>query len=211
MSSYVCVLCKRQHYNFSPWCTQCLLEISEKELNTKDLDIKNKKTTPSIKQDKQQIENETGLKTSKKNESAQDKITQTTKSIEISSELREQKRTEKESAKMLESPTKEISNQESKELANIKTELIPSDPSLEASPNLNKELSRSINFLTGLETELFQTMQSLRSQQPDVAVRLYDPERAQTAIECAKQIINSKRMKLDLFKFAKEVINENSK
>lgn len=211
MSSYVCVLCKRQHYNFSPWCTQCLLEISEKELNTKDLDIKNKKTTPSIKQDKQQIENETGLKTSKKNESAQDKITQTTKSIEISSELREQKRTEKESEKMLESPIKEISKQESRELASIKTELIPQESSLEPFMNLSKELSHSVNSLTNLETELFQTMKGLRSSQPDITVKLYDPERVQSALECAKQIINSKRMKLDLFKFAKELLNENNK
>lgn len=205
MKTYICKSCRKPHFDFNPWCELCLSEMLEKEPNTKDSDIKNDKKTLNIKQDKRQTENETDLKTLKKSESTLETTTQNTKNIETNNELRMPKRTEKESEQMLESPTKEINKQESKELVSTKTELIPPDPSQDTSPNLNRELSHSINFLTGLETELFQTMQSLRSQQPDVAVRLYDPERAQTAIECAKQIINSKRMKLDLFKFAKEV------
>lgn len=129
----------------------------------------------------------------------------------ISQGMREQRKIEKESEKMLESPIKEISKQESRELASTKTELIPQESSLEPFMNLSKELSHSVNSLTNLETELFQTMKGLRSSQPDTAVKLYDPERVQSALECAKQIINSKRMKLDLFKFTKELSNGNNK
>ena len=205
MKTYICKSCRKPHFDFNPWCELCLSEMLEKEPNTKDSDIKNDKKTLNIKQDKRQTENETDLKTLKKRESALETTTQNTKNIETNNELRMPKRTEKESEQMLENHITTTSQKEYTELANTKTELIPLDPSQEPFVNLSKELSHSLNSLTNLETELFQTMKGLRSSQPDTAVKLYDPERVQTALECAKQIINSKRMKLDLFKFAREL------
>lgn len=201
-----------------PWCPKCYEEMNGCPLTIKKSEKPTSGNagigecrTPNSQQNTRLSEKLTEKKIEKKSVSAKDLNIIQIKNPKIRQEPREQTKIEKESEKMLENPTLETSPKEYRELANTKTELIPQESSLEPFMNLSKELSHSVNSLTNLETELFQTMKGLRSSQPDTAVKLYDPERVQSALECAKQIINSKRMKLDLFKFTKELSNENNK
>lgn len=75
----------------------------------------------------------------------------------------------------------------------------------ENSDSLKKEVSRSINLLNQSENELFSSMKGLRSSQPDPIIRLYEPERVQTAVLCGRQIVESMKTKLEMLKFFKEL------
>lgn len=89
------------------------------------------------------------------------------------------------------------------------TEVVPEETqSQDSSANsidLSREISHSVNSLNELGKELFSSMKGLRSDLPDKAVRLYDPERVTTAVQCSHQIVSVVKAKLELLKFAKEI------
>jgi hypothetical protein len=124
---------------------------------------------------------------------------------ETSSVLSMPEPTEKRSGPTTENfitPTKSASEDSS--MLPVISDNLP-EPLADLSVNLNQEVLHSVNSLNDLGQELFSSMKGLRSNQPDTAVKLYDPERVHTAIACANQIVHVARAKLDLLKFAKEI------
>lgn len=87
---------------------------------------------------------------------------------------------------------------------NQETNVIPLEDFTAKSQNLITEASQSINLLSLSENELFNSMKGLRHSQPDTAVKLYDPDRVQTAVLCGRQIAESMKTKLELMKFIKD-------
>jgi hypothetical protein len=151
------------------------------------------------------------LETLSKSESVIENATMQTEKSESSNALNGLETIGRSSVNTIESTTaktKSISVKSSIRPATVETQ---SEGLLPISVDLNKEICHSMNSLNQLEGELFESMKGLRSQQADVAARLYDPERTQTAISCGQQIVNAMRTKLDLMKFAKELNSTKSK
>ena len=215
----VCKMCGDSYIdklNLSPWCKKCNEEMdswdvqqnqSKKENST---NVKNKSDfgtkIPNGEQKSQQEEKRITPQMLKSTESSAEKNIKPQRKKQMQDESNGHKKIENDN-----SPTKEVTiyetpnDSESLSMQVVEKEIQSYEESTLSYSDLKKELSRSINLLNQSENELFSSMKGLRSSQPETTVKLYDPERVQTAVLCGRSIVESMKTKLELLKFAKEL------
>lgn len=212
----ICVQCKKQFSNHAnePWCDPCKKESdewdarlsrskSETESAPKNLES-NTKTQPSP-QEKPPKQKREEKQTPKSTDPAQEQDTMPTPqplTLVEPTIVDDTERNKMQSRELTIMQTKSAS--ENSSMQEKIGETLPV-VSMGSSDSLNQELSRSISLLNKSEDELFASMKGLRADLPETTVRLYDPDRVQTAVLCGRQIVESMKTKLELMKFAKEV------
>lgn len=214
-----CMKCKISFRNPSntPWCISCTEDMqwvgpSEPKNKTKNDESNqnsqagiNTKMTPSTELENLQNKKNGTSEREKSFKPDQEIIIIRTEKLGSQQELSGTEIIRKDKMRQTENITKEI-KRGSKNLSMLpEIAGIPSEELQENSINLGQEVSHSISSLNASGKELFSLMRGLRSDLPETAVRLYEPDRVQTAVACAHQIVNTMKMKLELLKFHREV------
>lgn len=116
-----------------------------------------------------------------------------------------------EEAKTLLSTEKNVENttNQIEKTSSIDNQLTRNYDHLDSLPqSLKKDALESLNMLSDVNKELLTSMKRLVRNDADT-VRLMNPDIGRAVSDCGKQLINSMRMKLDIYKFAKEIMDLN--
>lgn len=214
-----CVQCKKSHNTGSPWCGPCDKELNE-WAGPQNQSSDEKLTTAKRKSDSGGMTPSGELKSLNAGElitkptpkNIENKIVKNitlTKKNEINSEPNGAAEIGSDSLNTNEPITERmptVSESSSMTPAIVETQ---AGVYTESFSDLKKEISLSINLLNQSEQELFDSMKGLRASQPETTIRLYDPERVQTAVLCGRQIVESMKTKLELLKFSKKLGRSN--
>lgn len=90
------------------------------------------------------------------------------------------------------------------------TPTVSSDQLTNLPEALKRDALESLNMLSDVNKELLSSMKRLVKNEADT-VRLMNPEIGRAVADCGKQLVNSMRMKLDIYRFAKDVIEMERK
>lgn len=220
MSFSTCIQCKKSHADAnSPWCIPCNAELNEwtdkwegRPNQSKDEKLttakRNEDSGPTILNGEPRSVRDAKpitIKIQKAPEPGAASSTTQTKKNEINSGPSGRAEIRSASLNTNETTTERMP------IVSENSSMLPaiSETQAEAysenSKNLNEEIYRSINLLSRSEQELFDSMKGLRAHQPETTIRLYDPERVQTAVMCGRQIVDSMKAKLELIKFSNKL------
>lgn len=216
----VCATCKSSFMNISnqPWCDACIAEDEawegrQNQSKKEESQIEKRKddshSTQSTEKRSQHSEKQTDFKILSAIKQQPEPIIEETKNPKIESEPTEPAEIESTNVNTTENFMPAIKS--TSEASSMLPEIVETRQE-GLQPNfvdLKTEISLSINLLNQSEGELLASMKGLRSSQPDTAVKLYDPDRVNSAVACGHQIMLSMKAKLDLMKFAKELQKEN--
>jgi len=90
------------------------------------------------------------------------------------------------------------------------TPTVSSDHLQNLPESLKRDALESLNMLTDVNKELLTSMRRLVRNDADT-IKLMNPDIGRAVADCGKQLINSMRMKLDIYRFAKDVIEMERK
>lgn len=219
MMKTVCKMCGEAYndkLNLSPWCKKCNEEMdswadpksqsqSESSIQEKSKNVSGEKIQSGELKNKLSGESDTP-KTLNATKRKAEPDTQKTRSETMPDEQNGAKKTESDSLQVNEVTTQQTRKDlEKLSMLPVERETQSLEVYTPSLIDLKKEVSQSINLLNQSEAELFESMKGLRSSQPDTAIKLYDPERVQTAVLCGRSIVDSMKTKLEILKFAKEL------
>jgi len=84
--------------------------------------------------------------------------------------------------------------------------VLPDESLNNTSPISGAIVSESMSLLDDASTHIFDLMKGLHANQPAAEVKAFDPERVNSAVNCANTLYKMMRLKLDAIKIQRKIV-----